>query len=193
MVKIYFKGQNLHYLIPRYILESKSLLIRPFFNVRRLDAVEAGKDITIQLPGGDGKAARFEHYVSWLVNRAIKTVHDGKETNADDQSYLTLARLYLLGQLLEDIEFQDEVLGIFIIKITAEMPGHFFANRDVAQVVRTIYDNTTDSNDRYRRLLVTVFACFAAKEDVVRLRGALRRSLWRISRFRQLACCLYVD
>ena len=173
MIQIRFRGHASHYLVPQKTLESNSLLVRRGLNSTLRNAPEPGRKITIELPGGDGKAACFKYSVNWLVHGTIKTGGESKGANTDYREYLTLARLYLLGQWLEVSRFQDEALGVFAVKITADKAAHFFADKHVAQIIRCIYENTGGSEDRYRRLLVTIFACFAEQKDVARLKEGL--------------------
>lgn len=97
----------------------------------------------------------FEVYLNWLYCETLPVRNDspGREGNTE---YIQLAKSYVLGEMLQDVNFKDAVLDAILIKsrsTTSDGQCWF----PVGPAIRCIYEGTPESSAA-RRLLVDLYA-----------------------------------
>lgn len=158
MVQVSFVHQGLRFPVNRNLLTANS----PFLE-RHVDAQVTARlekpCIVVNLSHKNNNAECFNYHVHWLYKREIAT--QPKRELRDEAAkrgtpeYLTLAKLYLLGRLLEDAVFRDAVLDTLVARITADRTS-FSTNRYLAETTTCIYDDTL-TGDKAREFLVVVW------------------------------------
>ena len=96
----------------------------------------------------------FQIYMHWLYHCHLPVRIDdpGLAGNAE---YVQLANAYILGDILQDVDFKDAVIDAMIDKSSSNaLDGHHWF--PVGPVIREIYDNTLESS-KARRLLVDLY------------------------------------
>lgn len=96
----------------------------------------------------------FEIYLHWLYCQTLPVQNDnpGFEGNTE---YVQLAKAYVLGEMLQDVDFKDTVLDAILIKSRSKASdGQTWF--PVGPAIRYIYDGTPESSAA-RRLLVDLY------------------------------------
>lgn len=96
----------------------------------------------------------FDIYVQWLYYGTLPVRNDSPGLDGNIE-YEQLAKAYVLGEMLQDVNFKDAVLDAILIKSRSRASdgGCWFP---VGPVVPCIYDGTTESSAA-RRLLVDLY------------------------------------
>ncbi|KAL7936955.1 hypothetical protein V8C35DRAFT_332213 [Trichoderma chlorosporum] len=99
----------------------------------------------------------FEVYVHWLYFGTLPVQNDkpGLEGNAE---YVQLAKAYVLGDFLVDVNFKNAVMDTMFIK-SHSMASDGRRPHPAGPVIRYIYEKTPESSPP-RRFLVDLFAYF---------------------------------
>ena len=110
------------------------------------------KQRSIQLEDDDPDT--FQLYLHWLYRGTLPVRTDGPGRIANSE-YLQLAMAYVLGDKLQDGDFQDITIDAMIdkCKSPASDGAKWFP---VGSVIQCIYDNTPESS-KARRLLVDIY------------------------------------
>lgn len=99
----------------------------------------------------------FQLYLHWLYFR-ILPIKSNAPGNIGNMEYLQLAKAYVLGDLLQDVDFNDAVIDTMIEKsCTPTTDGKRWY--PAVSVVACIYNNTPASSEA-RRLLIDMFVNF---------------------------------
>lgn len=113
-----------------------------------------GTSITGSLTLKEEDPEVFEIYLHWLYCESLPVQNDnpGFEGNTE---YVQLAKAYVLGEMLQDVNFKDAVLDAILIKSrTRASDGQTWF--PVGPAIRYIYDGTPESSAA-RRLLVDLY------------------------------------
>ncbi|PNP41617.1 hypothetical protein TGAMA5MH_06546 [Trichoderma gamsii] len=96
----------------------------------------------------------FEIYLHWLYFEKFPVQNDspGLEGNTE---YVQLAKAYVLGEMLQDVNFRDAVLDAILVKSRSKASDgqNWFP---VGPAIRYIYEGTPESSAA-RRLLVDLY------------------------------------
>ncbi|PTB42335.1 uncharacterized protein TrAFT101_008577 [Trichoderma asperellum] len=103
----------------------------------------------------------FEVYLHWLYCETLPVRNDspGQEGNNE---YIQLAQAYVLGEMLQDVNFKDAVLDAILIK-SRSTASDGLCWYPVGPAIRCIYEGTPESSAA-RRLLVDMYTCHGHEE-----------------------------
>jgi len=118
---------------------------------------EEARSGIVKLP--DEKPEVFSTYTQWLYQGVVAT-QDREVPIDDDEEYLELAQAYILGDRLQDADFQDAVLDCIVAKSDEKVLGgsRVFPRIDV---VHHIYENTAEGSSA-RKVMVDLY-CWNAR------------------------------
>lgn len=126
-----------------------------FFDKALSSEWKESEDRSVSLP--DTEPETFELYLHWLYvgNLPVKSKEPGHIGN---QEYLQLAKAYVLGDHLQDAQFDDVVIDAMIDKSASRAAD---GNKwyPTGPVIACIYNNTPETSQA-RRLLMDFFVNF---------------------------------
>lgn len=114
-----------------------------------------GTSITGSLTLKEEDPEVFEIYLHWLYCETLPVQNDnpGSEGNTE---YAQLAKAYVLGEMLQDVNFKDAVLDAILIKSRSKVSdGQTWF--PIGAPIRYIYEGSPESSAA-RRLLVDLYA-----------------------------------
>lgn len=114
------------------------------------------------LPEHDVEA--FQVYMNWLYSKRLPV----KSEDPLDDEYLLIAKMIVLGDRLQDLDFQDAAVDAILDKSrSSTMNG-----QAIAPTVNYVYENTLEDS-KARKLLVDFYVC-RGNEDWLRDSDGLR-------------------
>jgi hypothetical protein len=121
----------------------------------------------------------FNVYFNWLYSGSIYTKSDPVTEfpeNQKDPEYITLTQLFLLGQLLEDENFMDDITDAFVSKFCSqrELTQDGVVDLPGPDCINLLY-RFAGPETQLARVLADIYRREASKANLVQIRQALNK------------------